>query len=383
LDAKLLGLDLGAGGAAYVADGAGRLVAQASSEGGFEASFKIPPERLAPSWREGEYQGLGGAAVLGVKAPIPGTDWSLTLERPAASAYRLVAQVRRKLSLSLLLAAALSVALCLVFTPSLVRPLREFEAAVQGMGSDDFASAITARSSDEIGSVAQALRGAQKALEKKVRQATVGLMAHRIGHDLRQPLTAVRNSLEVIRRHVSGADAVAQKHFDLVEDELRRGREYVEEILTLGRARPPALRPVDLNALVREVAAKAPVREGLALRLDLAPELPACLLDKDQVHRALANLLSNAQEAIQKAGAVEISTRAAGGRVRVVVSDDGVGIPEENRERIFEEFFTTKPAGTGLGMGIVKKIAEMHGGTLSLTSRPGGGTAAELSFPAR
>jgi signal transduction histidine kinase len=357
LNARLSTLDLGTGGAADLTDAQGRVIASSS-----------------PGTR-GE---AGG--TLTVRAPVRGSAWTVVYRQPSEVVFRVLRRVRRRILAALLLAGGLAALLGWLTTRRFEKPLGEFQSALEAMKSGRFDARITTDSPDELDSVARGLREAQRALEKKVRQATVGLMAHRVGHDLRQPLTAVRNSLEVVRRHAAGADATAQKHFDLIEEEVRRELENVEELLTLGRERAPLLKKTDLNALVKSLLT-GPFRPGLEVKTSLAADLPACPLDEALARRAVANVLNNAVEAIEGDGKIVVETLRVDGAAALRVTDSGPGFPPAVLERLFDEFFTTKPGGTGLGMGIVKKVMDVHGGAVSARNAPGAGAVVELRFP--
>lgn len=137
-----------------------------------------------------------------------------------------------------------------------------------------------------------------------------------------------------------------------------------------------------LEEVVRPYRAGLPPRVDLTLDLDGAA--PAVLADRRLLERALVNLLENALQAVGDAGAIKVSlrTRDEGKRVEVEVRDSGPGIAPELRDRVFEPFFSTKTSGSGLGLALAKKIAEDHGGGLSLQSSPGEPTRALLWLPA-
>ncbi|MGQ0644724.1 MAG: sensor histidine kinase [Elusimicrobiota bacterium] len=379
LSRKLQGLDLGSGGRVYVLNEEGHLLADSARSVPLTESVPMAPEIFKSDWREGEYVGPVGRA-LGVKAAVPHTGWVLIFEQPAAAAFRLMEQVRRRVRLTFFIAILLAAGLCLASTRFLIRALGEFRRAVRTMREGRFDAVITARSTDEIGAFAQELREAQGAIERRTRQATIGLMAQRLGHDLRQLLMAVRDSLEVIRRHAPGADAVALRHFDLIMEEVDRGNGSVEEILTFGRDTPVKRRSHDMTVLARKAVEEVRFPKEVEVMFSMPESLPSCRADGTQVHRALVNLLRNALEALPGRGRILVSAFETEGRVILRVADDGPGIPPELQEKIFEEFFTTKPRGTGLGMGIVKKIMDLHGGAVKVRSSPGEGTTVDLEF---
>jgi two-component system nitrogen regulation sensor histidine kinase NtrY len=141
----------------------------------------------------------------------------------------------------------------------------------------------------------------------------------------------------------------------------------VDEFSRFARMPAPVVRPTDVRPLVEAVAAL--YREshpGLTLTTRFAPDLPLLEVDPDQFRRAVMNLVDNAVEAVGGAGqvTVEVAPAPETGRVRVVVSDTGPGIRPEDRERLFQPYFSTKVGGMGLGLAIVHEIVSEHGGTI-------------------
>jgi signal transduction histidine kinase len=171
----------------------------------------------------------------------------------------------------------------------------------------------------------------------------------------------------------------------------------LEEIERLGRvvdtygrlARVDVERgPVDLNELVRQVAAFQALARNhkVSLATDLADELPECLADRDMLASVLENLVRNAVEAMPEGGSVTMRTQ----RPRadeppgfiLAVEDTGLGMDAKTLDRAFDDFFTTKPMGSGLGLAFVRRVVQAHGGEVSLTSSPGNGTIVRVRLPA-
>jgi len=165
---------------------------------------------------------------------------------------------------------------------------------------------------------------------------------------------------------------------------VRKLREIATEFSSF--ARPPAaqLNVAPLGALVREVL--APYRSSLpptvTLDVKLDDPLPPVRVDRRLFDRALVNLVENALHAVGESGRIDVTVRrGAGGRAEVDVADSGPGIDPAVRDRIFEPFFSTKTSGSGLGLALVKKILEDHGGGVDLESRPGEGTHFTIWLP--
>jgi len=155
--------------------------------------------------------------------------------------------------------------------------------------------------------------------------------------------------------------------------------------------RPPALAPTDLNALVRrlvEVHRDQLESRHITLEVDLAAALPPVMADREQLLRVFLNLWQNAAQALdglppERPRRLRVQTGAADGQVGVTFADSGPGIPDDVRPQIFTPFFTTKRHGSGLGLAVVKKIVDDHGGRLDVRSDAGGATMKVLMPEAR
>ncbi|MBK8575764.1 MAG: sensor histidine kinase [Elusimicrobia bacterium] len=367
LSARMRGQEMGEGAILRVFDAQGRLVAHSSDIDYFK---KAEAKRSLAS--EGEKR-------LGVKTGIPALGWTVVLEQPERVVFALERRVRQRVLWGLVLAIVAALVFGFAVARSLVRPLSDIRKAVEDLSVGRFKTGVGATSRDEIGVVAARLREAQGVLEAKVRQSTVGLLVHRIGHDLRQPLTAIRESLAVVRRHSSGADDVAHKHLNIIDQEIVGGIESIEELLTLGRERPPRLSVVALGAFVREAVSRTPVPSGIDVEMrDPVPGLQV-QLDIDEVRRALGNALRNAFESGGSHVVVSVDPVKEQGWISVI--DDGRGVPEEVRAKLFTDFLTTKPSGTGLGLGIIKRAVERSGGVVRLENNSAKGATLAMGFP--
>ena len=217
-----------------------------------------------------------------------------------------------------------------------------------------------------------------------------------VSHELRTPMTSLQGISQLLQSGKVGDQARREQLLELMAGECGRLGRFLHNVLDFGRIEQDAklyeFRETDLKPLVVEVAEIA--RSGMAGEdLDLeveTPEEPVWVgADPDSVRQALLNLLDNAIK--YSAGRKRVAVRLAetDGHVEVSVSDQGIGIPAEDRERIFEAFFRSPtavrhdPKGVGLGLKIVKHIMDAHGGTIDIRSKPGKGTTVTLSFPKR
>jgi len=216
-------------------------------------------------------------------------------------------------------------------------------------------------------------------------------VAQRLAHEIKNPLTPIQLSAE--RLEMKLAERLPREDAEA----LRRGtgtivsqvaalKAMVDDFGDYARMPAPALARLDLNALVNEVLAlyedsRVPVAKRLA------PGLPPVWADGAQIRQVIHNLVQNAQDALENMRpggsppAIEVRTELAGDRVRLAVSDNGAGFPEELIARIFEPYVTTKPRGTGLGLAIVKKIIDEHHGSVAIENRPASGASVSVLLP--
>lgn len=225
------------------------------------------------------------------------------------------------------------------------------------------------------------LARAQEQLIEGERLAALGELAAIVAHEVRNPLGVIFNSLGSLRRLVRPAGD-ARMLFDIVGEEAERLNRIVGDLLDFARPSTPELRPEVLGRLVEDtVGAAATQNARVELVRELDPLLPPVLMDARLVRQAVLNVAVNAVQAMPRGGRVTIRTRRDGDTALVEIEDTGAGIAEEVRARIFEPFFTTKASGTGLGLAVVKRIVEGHGGRVSVRAGAGGGTVFALAFP--
>jgi two-component system nitrogen regulation sensor histidine kinase NtrY len=219
------------------------------------------------------------------------------------------------------------------------------------------------------------------AVEYARRVAAWGPVAQRLAHGIKTPLSTIRLTAQTMEdKDPDGAK--------VIEEEVDRLAKMTDGFVRLADFEPLRLEAKDINTVVRRVLGELGVASlhGIELKLDLAERLPAVQLDEEQVVRALGNLVSNAIQAMQGKGRLAVSTRRtdAAAEVVVTVADSGPGIPSEYQAKLFQPFFTHgKADGSGLGLTIVRKVAEDHGGRVEVESEPGKGAEFRLVLPVR
>ncbi len=211
------------------------------------------------------------------------------------------------------------------------------------------------------------------------RLATFGQVVGSIGHELRNPLGVIDTSAHLLRGRIPD-DPAARKQLDRIGEQVRLSNEIINGLLDMVRDRPASREPVPVRALLDGVASTGYRPRDVSLVFEPAPD---AIVGGDpvQLGRALANLVTNALEAVGPGGSVRVSAREEPDAVSVDVEDDGPGVAESIRGRLFEPLITTKPHGTGLGLAFVRSVAQRHGGTATHAPRPGGGSRFSLRIP--
>jgi signal transduction histidine kinase len=244
---------------------------------------------------------------------------------------------------------------------------------------------------DEIGRLASAfrqmvesLRRSQEKLVKHERLAATGKLAATVAHEIRNPLTSLRMTVQMLAQ--KPADDATREAHAVVLSEIDRLALTVEELLTFASPRAPQREPVDLNRVVRDATAflaRQFQHAHVESVLDCDESLPQLQLDPNKLRQLLYNLLLNGLQAIVRSGRVTVRTKwdAARKRARLEVTDTGPGIPDEVRARVFDPFVSSKPGGGGLGLAIAKQIVEEHGGTIGFDSSKDG-TVFHAELPA-
>ncbi len=212
------------------------------------------------------------------------------------------------------------------------------------------------------------------------RLSTFGQLVGSIGHELRNPLGVIASSLYLLRSHV-GDEPQARKHLDRISEQVEVASGIISNLLDMIRDRPLAREPVRLAEVVERAAASVKRPPGVALARDGLEALPAVDGDPVQLRQVLANLIENAVHAASPRGEVVIRGRCAGSLVSIDVEDTGPGVDPAVRQRLFEPLVTTKERGVGLGLALVKRIAERHGGSVEHADRPGGGARFTVHLP--
>jgi two-component system nitrogen regulation sensor histidine kinase NtrY len=213
-------------------------------------------------------------------------------------------------------------------------------------------------------------------------------VARRLAHEIKNPLTPIQLSAERLRRHFTGAPAGARALVDectaTIVGEVESLKGLVDEFSQFARMPAPRATPTALHQLIVDTLALYDgIFADVRIERRFSPHIQLVRLDPEQIRRVVINLVDNAIEAIERRGSIVVETQRdpANNVVRVIVADDGPGIPAAEREKLFLPYYSTKRRGSGLGLAIVRRIIAEHGGSIEAGDNTPHGTRFTIELP--
>ncbi len=332
---------------------------------------------------------LLGQAALGEGLP----RWSVVVATPLEEAHAPARRMAQQLATALAATLAVALALALLAARRATQALTELTDAARAVGRGERpAGAVTVRSSDEIGVLAEAfnrmaadLKRAERELVDAAKFSFVGELASGVAHEVRTPLGVLRSSAQILERSLPLHDEESRELLRMLRDEVDRIERVVSSLLNLGRPREKQIESTPLGPiLARAVAFVEPQAREKQLALARVPAAsdPPVACDPELIYQVVLNLLVNAVQILAPQRHIEVrQLPAERGQAGFEVRDDGPGMSEEVRARIFEPYFTRREGGTGLGLTFVQRVVQEHRGRVTVDSAPGLGTAFRIWLP--
>ncbi|HLK48835.1 MAG TPA: ATP-binding protein [Bryobacteraceae bacterium] len=238
------------------------------------------------------------------------------------------------------------------------------------------------RTAEQLAEANVHIQQAEDAVRRSDRLAALGQLSAGLAHELRNPLGTIKASAEMLARQVTSENEVAREVAGFISTEVDRTNSLVTRFLQFARPLEVRLEKADLAQMLdRAVAAAEREANGVAIYKNYDPAIAPFPFDAELMERVVYNLVVNAAQASAAGGTVTVKTRASGGTVEISVIDRGQGIEPKDLGSIFNPFFTTKPTGVGLGLAIVSKIVDEHGGKIAVESEPGRGSVFRVLLP--
>ena len=365
----------------------------------------VNPDDSAAEWREIRL-GDEKVRILEVEVPVfsPGSArWGSV--KIGLSLERMHGRLREMQKVLLLIGAGgflLGILGAAVLARRITRPLHRLVEGTVRVARGDFSQAIAEGSGDEVGDLARSFNAmarqllqareqteeANRKLVQHEKLASIGRMAATIAHEIRNPLTSVKLGLQKVAEEEGFAEAV-KSQLGLSLEGIDQIERFIKELLNFTRVPELSLERWPIGQIIEEslkMVREVLDRRGIAVERACAADLPHVLVDADKLRQVFLNVLRNAYESLEAGGTIRIACQRVGegkgAKVRVVIADDGPGIPDKVRPNIFEPFFTTKPFGFGLGLANARKIVEQHGGTIAVDQEQGRGCAFAIVIPA-
>jgi len=420
---------------AAVIDSNGFLIAHSNLKEIYKSDAKLPDDVLKILLQNDAKTGGGeitldnGEKVLGAFAELQDLGWVVYIQRSLSVVGQASSEMLTRTWKMLVIVAVFVLLLGYAVSLVISQPIQALREAAIKLGEGDFDSLPDlSMPNDEIGELAHTfiqmgeslkiktaeltsakeeqvrlnhslenrveartreLKSAQDELIKKERLAAIGQMASVVGHEIRNPLAVINNSIYFIKTKMGSAaastavpvDPKLTKHISIIESEIRQANSIIDEILGFARTKDLNPKLTHLNSYVDDLLMSFPCPPHVEIVKELSPENPTVNIDTDEMTQAVRNLVKNGIEVMPEQGKVIVRTEVVGDMVRLDVEDTGPGIPKETVEKIFAPFFTTKARGTGLGLAVVKKVLDRHKGRVEVSSVVGKGTCFKLFIP--
>jgi len=289
----------------------------------------------------------------------------------------------------------------LLLAKRITGPLKKLVEATVKISKGHFSQRINITSQDEIGNLARSFnkmsrqllqaRKKEEVANQKLIQAeklaSIGRISAGIAHEIRNPLTSVKLNIQKLVLS-DNLDEVEKEHLNISQEGIKYMEKSIRDLLDFTRASELELARFSIEQILEEsvkTLADSLALKKVTLKRNFQDELPQVLVDGDKLRQVFLNILRNAYEAVDEEGEITISLSLLKERsrkiIKVVISDNGCGIPDKERDVIFELFYTTKTTGIGLGLAIARKIIEQHNGSIQLSENAKKGTSFEILIP--
>ncbi len=279
------------------------------------------------------------------------------------------------------------------------RPIQELASAARRVADSQLDFRVNIFRNDEVGQLAETFnemidglkhkRELEEKLNQAERSAVIGRLTQSVAHEIRNPLNVINLSIDLVRNKFAPEDEKKRNQFtrllSSIKDEIVRLNRMVSDLLNYGRPANLAVQKFDMRELVDETLALVRPQaddQGVEIKVDEDATPAEVNGDREKLKSCLSNIAINALQAMPAGGSLSASVHKMNGDVEIIISDTGVGISQENIDKIFAPYFSTKQTGFGLGLAVTKKIIEEHQGSVDVQSEVGLGTTFTVKLDA-
>jgi PAS domain S-box-containing protein len=247
--------------------------------------------------------------------------------------------------------------------------------------AEDALKAYSDQLEEMVAARTRELQQAQEQLVRHEKLAVLGQMAGSVGHELRSPLATISNAVYYLNMVLDKPGEEIAEYLEIVASETRNAEKIITDLLDFSRIKSLDRQDIRVAEVVALVLAKHAAPKTVRVTTDIPDGLPAIVADPTHLEQVLANLVTNACQAMPEGGTLTISARLENRMVSMGISDTGAGIAPDNMDKLFEPLFTTKPKGIGLGLAVCKNLVEANGGSIDAESETGKGTTFTVMLP--
>jgi two-component system NtrC family sensor kinase len=328
--------------------------------------------------------------MLGVASTLPLLGWTIIVEQPQSEAFAIPINLQRQLVVAITVALLAMLVVGYYWGRSFINPIMALTRGTGALAAGRLDERVLVETEDELGQLGEAFNNMadrlvelQEDVRKKERQAVFGRVAVGLVHDLSHPIQNIGNSCKLIVKMFDDMD-YRESFKRTVEREFEQVKRVLEDLRNLAKPKPLEKFPLDVNKALHGVAeSMLPGAGSCGISLETEFAFGPMWIEGDlyALNRIHRNLLTNAFQATPPRGRVVIRTIRNNEQAIIEIADTGTGIPAERLNTIFDDYYTTKKQGLGLGLALSKKMVEQLGGTISVVSQVGVGTTFTLHFP--
>jgi two-component system, NtrC family, sensor kinase len=389
----------------YVVDGQGRVLVHPDGQlvaARTDLSHLAPVEQVRSNATGARrYVDFDGKEVLGAFAPVAGTGLGIIQEIPAEAVFGAIRALFANVAIALGIVLIGALVAAFVVSGGVSRPVSQLAQVAKGIGQGKLDTPVPDLGGGEMGELAEAfrsmqrglaerdarLREAQEALVQSEKMGALGQLAAGITHEVKNPMSGIIGFAQLCLK-IAPEESPLRPHLSMIEKESKRAKDILENLLRFSRKEKMEMERCDPVQVVDE-AIKLMAHQLQINKVQLVrkaqDDVPAIMGNMNQLQQVLMNLMMNAAHAMQpKGGRLEVATqRAQSGHVVIEVKDEGHGIKDADRKKLFTPFFTTKEKGkgTGLGLSVSYGIVKQHQGDVKVWSQEGVGTIFYVYLP--